>query len=266
SGNIQQSEDSKGNKRHSYYSSVNLRKRIGREWTITNKWDRRDVFGKTAFSYYDDQSSVTYRNTVSFVSGDWKSTLISYNYDLINDSFSGSAYSDIRYSKGKFEYYSKFNLDMNTMRLSDLYDREKKFEIKDVHNRISYDFEKTGDKRSYLRLTLPYDRSLNKITSVYAESRFHFNDLRIGDIFLELSRADIDLNWRKDRLRDETTALNYSVTFDLHCWEAVLKYDRNRKEGWLEFYVKAFSSKKHRLLYDAEEGRVKPIIKRIETD
>ncbi|MFA5478717.1 MAG: LptA/OstA family protein, partial [Candidatus Muiribacteriota bacterium] len=259
-GNIQNMQDSKGNDRKQYFNGLSLNNTFRKKTQISMKWDRRDSFGQSAFSYYNREKSSIFRNTITHNENNFRFTVFSYNYDLIKGEFMSNAYSDMRYTDNKFEFYTKADIDMKTMSHSDFFSGEK-FEIISIYNRISYNF----DRSSYLRLTLPYDRATGKITSVYKEFSSNLSDLKIGKMFLELSRVNLRVNWRKDLISSETKALNFEAKIDLHCWEALIKWDRNRKEGWLEFYVKAFSDKKHRVQYDAESGRIRPILNRVNT-
>ncbi|MCK9223565.1 MAG: hypothetical protein M0R46_02120 [Candidatus Muirbacterium halophilum] len=255
------SRDSKGNVQHFYNTNLSLNSKIGKEFSITQKWQRSDSFGQTAFSHSNNQTRASYYNTFSYNSKFFRATILSYNYDLLLHSFSGSAYSDIRYKKDKIEFYSKFNININNKELSDFY-TSSDFDITSVYNRLSYDFS----KESYLRLTVPYDRNLSKYTSMLTELKIPFSDFYIGNNFIESSRVKLNLNWRKDLIKETTTSLNFELKFDLHCWEALIKWDKNTEQGWLEFYIKSFQSKRHRIFYDAELNKIKPIIKKIDTD
>jgi hypothetical protein len=115
-------------------------------------------------------------------------------------------------------------------------------------------------------VTFPYDRNLSKYTSTLTELKIPLSDFYIGRHLIEGSRVNLNLNWRKDLIKDTTTSLNFELKIDLHCWEALIKWDKNTEEGWLEFYIKAFQSKRHRIFYDAELNKIRPIIKKVETD
>jgi|GEM_PF-5310829 len=260
SGNINHSRDSKGSDKKTYYTGISLNKTFFKGMTWSNKWDRRDNFGTSSFSYSSRNSSLTYRSTLAYRGDNISSTLLSFNYDLENDKFLSGVYTDFRLKLNKFEYYIKYNYALNNQTLGDLKNPDITFD--DNYNRLTYNF----DKDTYLRVTIPYDRVAKEYTSHYIEGRFKLPNFYIGNNFIEGKRVTANITWRKDLLTESTKALSMDFTIDLHCWEAVVKWDRNRKEGWMEFYVKASPGKKHRIFYDAEEGRVKPILKRIDTD
>ncbi|PLX17014.1 MAG: hypothetical protein C0601_08535 [Candidatus Muiribacterium halophilum] len=260
SGNINHSRDSKGNDQKTYYTGVSLNKTFFKGMSWSNKWDRRDNFGTSAFSYSTRPGSLTYRSTLAYRGKKISSTLLSFNYDLKADKFLSGIYSDLRLNLNKFEYYLKLNYALNNQTLGDLKNPDPTFS--DNYNRLSYNF----DKDTYLRFTVPYNRTTGKYTSHYIEGKFKLPNFYIGHNFIEGKRITANLTWRRDLITKSTKALSMDFTIDLHCWEGVIKWDRNRKEGWLEFYVKTDPGNKHRIFYDAEEGKVKPILKRIDTD
>ncbi|MGM0606848.1 MAG: LptA/OstA family protein [Candidatus Muiribacteriota bacterium] len=261
SGSVDHSNDSKGNDKKEYQTGLTLNKNFGRNTRFSNRWDRRDVFGQSAFAHQTRDKSSRLRSNFNHNKNNFRLTLFSFNYDMINDVFLSNAYSDLRYSDNKIEYYMKVDYDLKKTTLNKLFSSPD-YEINTFYNRLSYNF----DDDNYLRLTFPYDYQQEEFTSMFAQMNFVMPDLEVADYFVELSKVEWNINWRKDFITNETRALNLEARIDLHCWEALIKWDRNRREGWLEFYVKAFSDRKHKIKYDSDEGTIKPVFNRIDTD
>ena len=50
--------------------------------------------------------------------------------------------------------------------------------------------------------------------------------------------------------------LTIGLTRDLHCWEGKAEYNHERKEFWIEFYLKAFPNDSGRLNYGIDDNKL----------
>jgi hypothetical protein len=57
-------------------------------------------------------------------------------------------------------------------------------------------------------------------------------------------------------LNKKFSPLTIGITRDLHCWEARAEYNHERKEFWLEFYLKAYPSDTGRFRYGADNNKL----------
>ena len=51
--------------------------------------------------------------------------------------------------------------------------------------------------------------------------------------------------------------LTIGLTRDLHCWEGKAEYNLERKEFWVEFYLKAFPNDSGRFNYGFDDNKLK---------
>ncbi len=66
----------------------------------------------------------------------------------------------------------------------------------------------------------------------------------------------IGLNGHYAHLAKKFSPLSLSLVRDLHCWEARAEYNHERKEFWIEFYLKAYPEDTGRFRYGADTNRL----------
>ncbi|NLI77571.1 MAG: hypothetical protein GX442_14185 [Candidatus Riflebacteria bacterium] len=66
----------------------------------------------------------------------------------------------------------------------------------------------------------------------------------------------IGTNANFNHLTGQLTPFSLSIIRDLHCWEAKAEYNRERKEFWIEFYLKAYPEDTGRFRYGADTKRL----------
>lgn len=59
-----------------------------------------------------------------------------------------------------------------------------------------------------------------------------------------------------NHLSEKFSPLTIGVVRDLHCWEARAEYNHERKEFWIEFYLKAYPSDTGRFRYGMEDNKL----------
>jgi hypothetical protein len=65
-----------------------------------------------------------------------------------------------------------------------------------------------------------------------------------------------DTSFNYSHLNKKFSPLTIGITRDLHCWEARAEYNHERKEFWLEFYLKAYPSDTGRFRYGMDNNKL----------
>ena len=66
----------------------------------------------------------------------------------------------------------------------------------------------------------------------------------------------IDTSGTYNHITNKMSPLTVGFTRDLHCWEARAEYNHERKEFWMEFYLKAFPQDSGRFNYDSDDNKL----------
>lgn len=66
----------------------------------------------------------------------------------------------------------------------------------------------------------------------------------------------IDTSGTYNNLTHKMSPLTIGFTRDLHCWEAKAEYNHERKEFWVEFYLKAFPNDGGRFNYGTDDNKL----------
>ena len=66
----------------------------------------------------------------------------------------------------------------------------------------------------------------------------------------------IDTSGTYNNLTHKMSPLTIGFTRDLHCWEARAEYNHERKEFWMEFYLKAFPNDSGRFNYGTDDNKL----------
>jgi|GEM_PF-731585 len=67
---------------------------------------------------------------------------------------------------------------------------------------------------------------------------------------------EITTNGHYSHLTQKFSPLTLGLVRDLHCWEAKAEYNHERKEFWIEFYLKAYPEDAGRFRYGADTNRL----------
>jgi len=59
-----------------------------------------------------------------------------------------------------------------------------------------------------------------------------------------------------NHINEKFSPLTIGIVRDLHCWEAKAEYNHERKEFWIEFYLKAYPSDTGRFRYGMDENKL----------
>ena len=59
-----------------------------------------------------------------------------------------------------------------------------------------------------------------------------------------------------NHLNEKFSPLTIGLVRDLHCWEARAEYSHERKEFWIEFYLKAYPQDSGRFRYGMEDNKL----------
>lgn len=66
----------------------------------------------------------------------------------------------------------------------------------------------------------------------------------------------IDTSGTYNHITHKMSPLTFGFTRDLHCWEARAKYNHEREEFWIEFYLKAFPNDSGRFNYGMDTNKL----------
>ena len=66
----------------------------------------------------------------------------------------------------------------------------------------------------------------------------------------------VTMNGHYNHLNKKFSPLTIGLVRDLHCWEARAEYNHERKEFWLEFYLKAYPQDSGRFRYGADTNQL----------
>jgi hypothetical protein len=67
---------------------------------------------------------------------------------------------------------------------------------------------------------------------------------------------EVSMNGHYSHLTKKFSPLTVGLVRDLHCWEARAEYNHERKEFWVEFYLKAYPDDAGRFRYGADTNRL----------
>jgi hypothetical protein len=67
---------------------------------------------------------------------------------------------------------------------------------------------------------------------------------------------EVSMNGHYSHLNKKFSPLTLGLVRDLHCWEARAEYNHERKEFWVEFYLKAYPDDAGRFRYGADTNRL----------
>jgi hypothetical protein len=59
-----------------------------------------------------------------------------------------------------------------------------------------------------------------------------------------------------NHLNKKFSPLTIGLVRDLHCWEARAEYNHERKEFWIEFYLKAYPNDSGRFRYGMDDNKL----------
>ena len=67
---------------------------------------------------------------------------------------------------------------------------------------------------------------------------------------------EVGVNGHYSHLNKQFSPFSLNITRDLHCWEMKAEYNLERKEFWMEFYLKAYPGDAGRFRYGADTNRL----------
>ncbi len=240
--NLQKSYYSGGVERENGSTMVRAQHRFSNVTNLEFNYNVSTSKGKSPFQFDSFTGTDIFSTRLRFAQNSWSINPVNFNYNRTMSRFEQVYWDYSRRSRTdayrNWEFFVRRdyvvpNLGMAKMDLTRLVPGNLNARYRLASNLWSFDTS----------VTMPYDE--DKITN----TSFNYQ-ATIRPLWA------VSTSGNYNHITEKFSPLTIGLVRDLHCWEARAEYSHERKEFWLEFYLKAYPDDTGRFRYGMEDNKL----------
>jgi len=240
--NLQKSFYSGGIERENGSTMVRAQHRFSNVTNLEFNYNVSTSKGKSPFQFDSFTGTDIFSTRLRFTQNSWSLNPINFNYNRVMSRFEQVYWDYSRRSRTdayrNWEFFVRRdyvvpNLGMAKMDLTRLVPGNLNARYRLASNLWSFDTS----------VTMPYDE--DKITN----TSFNYQ-ATIRPLWA------VSTSGNYNHITEKFSPLTIGLVRDLHCWEARAEYSHERKEFWIEFYLKAYPDDTGRFRYGMEDNKL----------
>ena len=240
--NFQKSYYSGGTERENGSTMVRANHRFSKVANLEFNYNISTSKGKSPFQFDSFTTTDIFSTRLRFAENTWSLNPLNFNYNRVTQRLEQVYWDYSRRSRQ--DAYRNWEFFMRADYAPDPVSFSKMDFSRLTPNNYNVRYRMSSNLWSFdTNITIPY--KYGRIT----DTSFNY-------------RTTIRPNWaittsgHYSHLNKKFSPLTIGITRDLHCWEARAEYNHERKEFWLEFYLKAYPSDTGRFRYGMDNNKL----------
>ncbi|GAB4266592.1 MAG: hypothetical protein Kow0029_00400 [Candidatus Rifleibacteriota bacterium] len=240
--NFMKSYYSGGTERENGTTMVRANHRFSKVTNLEFNYNISTSKGKSPFQFDSFTSTDVFSSRLRFAENSWTLNLVNFNYNRVSKRLEQVYWDYSRRSRvdayRNWEFFIRRDyipepVPFSRFRLSGLKPGTTNARYRMSSNLWSFDTSVT------------YPHQYGRITNTSFNYRATIRPL-----------WQINATGNYNHLVKKFSPLTIGITRDLHCWEAKAEYNHERKEFWLEFYLKAYPDDTGRFRYGMDDNKL----------
>ena len=240
--NLMKSYYSGGIERENGTTMVRANHRFSKVTNLEFNYNVSTSKGKSPFQFDSFTSTDVFSTRLRFAENSWSLNPINFNYNRVSH----------RLEQVYWDYSRRSRND--AYRNWEFFIRRDYIPENVSFSRVNFSALKPGTTNARYRMSSNLWSFDTSVTYPHQYGRVTNTSFNYQTVIRPLWKINTTGNY--NHISQKFSPLTVGLTRDLHCWEARAEYNHERKEFWLEFYLKAFPNDSGRFRYGMDDNKL----------